>query len=115
MNPNQQPRGDQHLDTLLGEWVVDAPLPQRFQDLVWHRIAQTGAQAESGFRAGLLRLVEIVLPRPRIAFSYLAILLLLGVAAGSVAAQIRSSRLNAALSQRYVQSLDPYRAEATRP
>lgn len=45
----------------------------------------------------------------------MAALLFLGVAAGSLAAQARSSQLNAALSERYVQSIDPYRAGIPQP
>jgi hypothetical protein len=115
MKTNQAPDNDERLRTVLNEWVVDAPLPPRFQDQVWQRIARAEVPSGSSFWAGLVRLVEVVLPRPGIAFSYVAALLVLGVAAGSVTAQIRSSHLDATLSARYVQSVDPYRMDASQP
>jgi hypothetical protein len=115
MKPIQTPDNDDHLRAGLREWVVDKPLPPRFQDQVWQRIARTEVRSESGFWAGLIRLVEVALPRPKIALSYVATLLLLGVAAGSMTAQVRSSHVNADLSARYVLSLDPYRAETSQP
>jgi hypothetical protein len=63
----------------------------------------------------LARLVEVVLPRPKIAFSYVAALLVLGVTAGTVTAQVKSSRLDNALRARYVQAVDPYRADSLQP
>ena len=111
----QTPDNDEHLRAGLREWVVDNPLPPRFQEQVWQRIAWAEARPESGFWRRLNRLVEVALPRPGIAFSYVATLLILGVAAGSVTAQLRSSHLNADLSARYVQSMDPYRADTSQP
>ncbi len=116
MKPNQEPdEKDRRVESALREWVVDSPLPPRFQEQVWQRIARTEARPEPRFQAALGRWLEMALPRPRIAFSYIAVLLVLGVAAGSVAAQVKSSHLNAALSARYVQSIDPYRAENAEP
>jgi hypothetical protein len=65
--------------------------------------------------SGLARLVEVVLPRPKVAFAYVAVLLILGVTAGSVTAQIKSSQLDATLKARYVQAVDPYRADSPQP
>jgi hypothetical protein len=115
MKPNQKPDNDEHLRGVLREWVVDAPLPPHFQEQVWQRIAR--AETRSALTAGawLWRLVEVVLPRPGFAFAYLSVLLVFGVAAGSVAAQIKTSRLNSELSLRYVQLIDPYRADRSSP
>jgi hypothetical protein len=115
MKPIQTTDNDDHLRAVLRGWVVDHPLPPRFQDKVWQRIARTEVRPESGFWIGLIRLVEVALPRPKIALSYVATLLLLGVAAGSMTAQVRSSHVDADLSARYVQSLDPYRADTSQP
>ena len=115
MKSNQEPDQDERLRAVLREWVVDAPLAPRFQDQVWQRIARAEAPSASSFWAGLVRLVEVVLPRPRIAFSYVAALLVLGVAAGSVTAQIKSRHLDATLSAHYVQSVDPFRADSSQP
>ncbi|MGA2658894.1 MAG: hypothetical protein ABSH34_15435 [Verrucomicrobiota bacterium] len=107
---NQEP-----LDALLRQWTVEAGPPPRFQEQVWQGIARAEARRAPGFRAGLLRLVEVVLPRPEVAFGYVAALLVLGIAAGSFAAQLKSNRLQATLGLRYVQSLDPYRAGDSPP
>ena len=117
MKPDQRSENnDEQLRSALREWVVDAPLPPRFQEQVWQRITRTEARSAPGFRvAGFFRWLEGALPRPKVAFSFVAALLVLGVAAGSVAAQVKSSHLNAALSERYVQSIDPYRSEIPQP
>lgn len=115
MKPNQDPDSDERLRAVLRAWVVDTPLPPRFQDQVWKRIARAEAPSESSFWMGLARLVEVVLPRPKIAFSYLAVLLVLGVTAGSVTAQIKNSHLDATLRARYVQAVNPYQADSSQP
>jgi hypothetical protein len=115
MKPNLEPDNDKGLRAVLRAWVVDAPLPPRFQDQVWQRIARAEVPSELPFWARLLHQVEVALSRPKVAFSYVAILLVLGVSAGSVTAQIQSNHLNATLSARYVQSVDPYRAETSQP
>ncbi len=106
---------DRSQDRVLREWVVDAPMPPRFQEQVWQRISRTKARPEPTFRAALAQFLEVVLPRPKFALAYLAVLLAVGMAGGSLAAQIKSNRLDAALSQRYVQSIDPYQAETPNP
>jgi hypothetical protein len=115
MKPNQEPDDDKRLGAVLGEWSVDNPLPSRFQDAVWQRIAQAEVRPESAFWAGLIRLVEVVLPRPKFAFAFVAILMVLGVAGGAVTARVKSSHLDETLRARYVQTVDPYRAETPRP
>jgi|SRR5678816_4159033 hypothetical protein len=115
MKPIQTPDNDEHLRAVLRGWVVDTPLPPRFQDQVWQRITRTEIRLQPGFWGSLIRLVEVALPRPKIALSYVATLLVLGVAAGSMTAQVRSSHVNADLGARYVQSLDPYRADTSQP
>ncbi len=112
MSANPNPENENALNKVLRQWTVDAPLPPRFQEQVWQRIGKREARSEPAPWAGLWRLIDVVLPRPRFAYAYLAILLVSGVAAGSVAAQIRTNRLDSELSMRYVQSIDPYRADA---
>ncbi len=115
MKPNLEPENDERLRAVLHEWAVDAPLPPRFQEQVWQRIARAEARPEPGLWAALLRLLEVALPRPKVAFAYVAVLLVLGITAGSVAAQVKSGHLNAALSERYVQLVDPYHGGHTEP
>lgn len=115
MNTNRAPENNAPLREVLREWVVDAPLPPRFQEQVWQRIARAETAPQSPRLTELWRFIEVFLPRPKFALSYLAIVLMLGLAAGFWAAQIKTSRLDSALSLRYVQSIDPYRTAASHP
>jgi len=114
MKSNEDPQSDHDLKQILREWVVDAPLPPRFQEQVWQRIALAEAKpgATTTIWALLCGLLETKLPQPKFAYSYVAVLLLLGVVSGAWAAQRESNRLNAALGSAYVQSVDPYQKVA---
>ncbi|HLH53756.1 MAG TPA: hypothetical protein VKY92_09090 [Verrucomicrobiae bacterium] len=98
------------LEHVLKQWVVDAPLPPGFQNAVWDRIARAEVTPPSapGFWALLARAVEMNLPRPKFAWAYVTILLLVGVLSGTLAAQRESTRMNAALGARYLKSIDPF-------
>ncbi len=113
MSANQRPENDEALNQVLRQWEVEAPLPRRFQEQVWQRIARAEAEpaVSPGPWAELWRLLGVVLLRPRFAFAYVAVLLAVGVAAGSWAAQVKASRIDSDLSLRYVQSIDPYRGD----
>ena len=115
MKPNQIPEDNESLGRVLRQWKVDAPLPPRFQEQVWQRIAWAEAQPAPTLWVSFARWLELTLPRPRFAFSYVAVLLAVGVAAGSLAAQVRTSRLETDLSTRYVQAIDPNHADPSRP
>jgi hypothetical protein len=115
MNTNNNPEENEPLRRVLREWTVEAPLPPRFQEQVWRRIAQAETRQEATGGTGLWRLLGVLLPRPRFAFAYLALLLVAGGLAGSLSAQIKTHRINSELGSRYVQSIDPYRTDATLP
>jgi hypothetical protein len=115
MNANQDPGKADPLSKVLAEWKVDAPLPPRFQEQVWQRLAQAERGAEPAAQGSLWRLIEVVLPRPGFAYSYLAALVVFGVVAGSWAAQIETSRMDSKLGLRYVQTIDPYRGDSAQP
>ncbi len=116
MKANETAENDGALRQVLHEWRVDTPLPPHFQEEVWRRIGRSESQAEpSSLWSALIRSAGIVLARPRCAFSCAAVLLVLGVAAGFLAAEAASHRLNSDLGLRYVQSLDPYRAGGLLP
>jgi hypothetical protein len=110
MKPNQDPESDKALRNLLHSWVVDTPLPPRFQEQVWRRIERAELRPQSPFWAAVFHLVEVALPRPKVAFVYVSLLLALGVGAGTWAAQVKTNRTEAELGYRYVQSIDPYQA-----
>ena len=102
-NPNQDP-----LDAALAAWRVREPLPLRFQEQVWRRIADAGAESTATrwdiFR-GWLRLA---FARPAVALACAAVLLALGSGTGWWQARQKSARVDNELGARYVQSLDPY-------
>ncbi len=115
MNGKRTPDDESALRQVLGEWAVAAPLPPRFREQVWQRIARAEKQAEGLLWTSLLDLVEVVLRRPKVALSYVSVLLALGVVVGAWAAQAKSKHLDADLSSRYVQSIAPYRADNVAP
>jgi hypothetical protein len=115
MNSNPVPEDKDPLRNVLREWVVDTPLPPRFEEQVWRRIARAEAESAAALGTRFRRWLEVVLPRPKAAFAFVAILLVLGTAAGSLTAQIRSSHMDATLSARYVQSVDPNQIAALQP
>ena len=115
MRPNQDPESDERLRAVLRSWVVDTALPPRFQEQVWRRIERADLQPASPFWAGFFRLVEVALPRPKVAFAYVSVLLTVGVTAGAWAAQVKTTHTQADLGLRYVQSIDPYKAVGPTP
>jgi len=115
MKPNQDTENEDRLRALLRSWVVDTPLPPRFQEQVWRRIERAELRPESPLWARLLRLVEVALPRPRVAFAYVSVLLAVGITAGAWAAQAKTNHSQEDLGLRYVQSIDPYKAIAPGP
>jgi hypothetical protein len=114
MKPDYESEKGERLDEVLRQWTVDTPLPPRFEEQVWRRIAkaETKPHPASSFWAWLLHFAEANLPRPKFAYSYIAILLLLGIAGGAWAAQREADRLDSALGSRYLQSIDPYQKVA---
>ena len=108
MKTNLNSGDEDRLSATLREWVVDAPLPPRFQEQVWNRIARAEASPEGSFWRGLARLVVKSLERPKMAYSYAAVLLAFGIAAGSLTAQMKSNRLESALGHKNLLSIDPY-------
>jgi hypothetical protein len=114
MKTNREPENDEALNRTLREWAVENPLPPRFQEGVWQRIARVEAAPEPGFVEVLRRLLQVVLPQRNVAVVYVTALAVLGILAGSWAAQVKSTRTEATLGSRYVQSVDPYAGMAGR-
>jgi len=119
MKTNDPSENDETLSRVLHEWPVKTKLPPQFREQVWARIEKSAPSSEVSLRLSLrLSLqnwIESILPRPKVAFSYVAALLLIGTVAGFWEAKARGNRDDAALSSRYVQSVDPYFAHSTNP
>lgn len=97
------------LDRTLREWRIDDPLPPRFQERVWRRIARQEAPAVGGRWAKLSIWIGQWMSRPSLAASYVAVLLLGGLATGYWQARADNARVSGELRARYVQMMDPYR------
>ena len=115
MKANETAENDRPLRQVLREWKMETPLPPRFREEVWRRIARAETQPAPTPLAWFSCWVEVLLPRPKFALSYVAALMVFGIAAGTLAAQVTARRLNADLGLRYVQSIDPYHADTSGP
>jgi hypothetical protein len=113
MRNENESEADKTLSRTLRRWEVRPPLPPRFSEQVWARIER--AQVPVDARSRLARWLGAMLPRSRVALSYCVALLVLGGVAGSLAAQVSNSRLDATLRSRYIQSVDQFRMERPNP
>jgi len=94
----------------LRTWKVNAPLPPRFEEQVWQRIARAEAKVNRNPWPEFVSWLEAALPRRIVAASYLTILLLAGITAGYWESRHKSSELDQTLGRRYVQMVDPFQA-----
>lgn len=108
MKTNPSPSGDEPLRATLREWKVATPLPPRFQEQVWHRIA--GVETPVSATAwGLFRhWLDSVLLRPALAAAYVAALVFAGLGAGYWQASESTARSTDAARAGYVRSVDPF-------
>ena len=105
---NEPGNRDEALSKVLKGWHIDAPLPPRFQEHVWQRIALAEAETTRNWWQVLIRSVESVFVRPALAVSYVAVLLFVGLAAGYRHADQKTARAESQWRTLYVQSVDPY-------
>jgi hypothetical protein len=110
MKTNKPENRDEALSHLLKQWQPDASLPPRFQEQVWRRIERAQAPASFSVRLVIAHWIGAVLPRPALAASYVALLMVVGVAAGWEHAHQETTHVRDELGQRYVRVLDPYLA-----
>ena len=115
MKPNVTPEEESQLCEVLRHWRVDAALPPRFQERVWQRIERRETQPAAGLWVPLLREIAAALARPRLAVSYVTVLLAAGLLAGRWQARATNERVAQDLSARYVQMLDPYQTPRAEP
>jgi hypothetical protein len=104
---DQSNQDDAALSRVLQGWKVSNPLPPRFQENVWRKIEQKAPAQEPAWLE-LFSWFRTALSRPALAASYVALLLVLGSAAGYFRAQAANARADHELSARYVQMVDPY-------
>ncbi len=112
MKAKAQFEHDAGLSGILRECKVAATLPPRFQESVWRRIARLEEEpsAVATLWMACARWIDTRMPRPALAVSYVAVLLVIGASAGWAQAQQEKQRVGSQMSQRYVQSVDPYQS-----
>ena len=112
MNAEQLTDNDARMRGLLRECKVVGTLPPHFQEQVWRRIARCEQQpsALASLRTSWTHWINTMLPRPALAVSYVAVLLVVGAGVGWAQARQEKTRVSDEMSLRYVHSVDPYQA-----
>jgi hypothetical protein len=105
MKPENLKVNDPQLSRLLQTWPMDEPLPPRFQERVWKRIA---AAESKTVPPAAVNWLAILFARPAFATACAALLLVAGLTTGFLRANHDAAHLNTELAQRYVASIDPY-------
>ena len=108
MKPNDSPEDEGRLREVLAAWRVNATPSPRFEERVWERIARRETEPAPGLWTQWFSQVAAALVRPRLAVSYVTVLLVVGLLAGFWQAQLTKARMAETMSARYVQMLDPY-------
>ena len=108
MKSENSTENDAALSKMLRQWEVKDPLPSRFREQVWQRIARHEAQAPEALWTLVAAWIGRFMARPSLAVSYVTLLLLAGVVAGYWHARADAARMSQELGTRYVQILDPY-------
>ena len=99
---------DETLSRVLHSWRTESPLPPRFDEGVWKKIERAERPGAGEVWSVLRTWIAGALQRPSLAVSYVALLLLLGLAAGFWQGHAGSQRAAERLSAQYVQAVDPY-------
>ena len=102
------PTADKALQQTLRAWKVNEPLPPRFREHVWQRIAREEAHAPAGLWTNISAWLASAMARPSLAVSYVTLLLLAGLVAGYWQARVDTARASETFGVRYVQMIDPY-------
>jgi hypothetical protein len=109
MKPENELDSERLLERTLKEWRVEDPLPPAFREKVWRRIDRGEIPAAEGLWARLSSWINRSLSRPALAASYVAVLLMAGLATGYWQARTDNARVSQELRGRYVRMMDPYR------
>ena len=108
MTPENSTENDPGLRKVLREWEVKEPLPPRFREQVWQRIARREASPSGPLWLMLANWIGGLFARSSLAVSYVTVLLAAGLLAGYLHARADTTRMSEELGARYVQMLDPY-------
>ena|SRR2546425_5630019 len=105
--PENTPTPDP-LNEKLKSWNVSGPLPPRFQENVWKRVAARDKSPAISFWRALEQRLTSAFLRPAFASAYLALLLAAGLGTGYWQGRAKTAQLDKALAAKYVQAVDPY-------
>ena len=99
------------LRELMAHWKVETPLPPRFQQAVWERIAARSRSTTASLWSILCLWLEDGFRRPAWAVSFAALFLMAGLAFGLWRGYETTRDMDRDLARRYVQMVDPYPAQ----
>ena len=108
MNAKNREPGKDPLGACLRDWAVNDPLPPRFREGVWSRIARVDVEATRSPLMVWLQRVSAAFGRPVLASSYLAVLLTSGLLLGHWQVHHQTQNWDRQLQARYVQAIDPF-------
>src|SRR3974390_264946 len=108
MKREEENSEDRLLRGVLREWQIEEPLPPRFQEHVWRRIARAEEQAPIAVWTHLAERIVLAFARPSLALSYVTVLLAAGLIAGYIHGREDNNRTQHELSVRYAQMMSPY-------
>src|ERR1043166_7275273 len=101
---------DAKLHQVLQEGGRPEPLPPRFDQRVWQRIARLEEQRPQNLLSALLNQLGQAFIRPSLAATYVAVLLIAGLSTGLWQARVVNLRTSQEWGARYVHMMDPYQA-----
>jgi hypothetical protein len=108
MKPEIPNEPDPTLNRLLREWSVKSSLPPRFDEGVWKKIERADSVGTASLWTILRIRIAETFARPSLAVCYVALLLLIGLAAGYWQSRLDSQRADEKFSAQYVATVDPY-------
>ena len=108
MNANNSEPGKDPLAACLQAWAVKGPLPPRFQEGVWSRIARVEVEEARLPLMVWLQRLSTAFARPALATSYLAVLAASGLLLGHWQVHHQTENWDRQLQARYVQAIDPF-------
>jgi len=106
MNGRHEIETDQQLRKVLQSWEVEASLPPRFKEEVWRRIGQS-ERTHPPLWASFSEWMGLLSTRRTWAGAYIAVVLLIGVAAGLVSAEGYRAEAEKNWQAAYVESVSP--------
>src|SRR6266403_6371058 len=93
MKTQEEANLDRLLHQTLSKWLVhDRHLPPRFGEQVWRRIERIESHASATLHTQFAAALSNALARPSLALSYLTLLLLAGLLAGSLQARVERAQ-----------------------